>query len=108
MPLVTMASAVSRINDSLTRPWNLFQLFQPICGVRASCSNFWPGALKQQAAQEINSKTFFMVVSRVLFREGYDNDPPKAMSIGPGVNWSGRAEGSPAIGPALPPTPRIK
>jgi hypothetical protein len=24
---------------------NLFQLFQPICGVRASWSNFWPGVL---------------------------------------------------------------
>src|SRR6187549_850181 len=40
MPLVTMASAVSRIICSLTLHANLFQLFQPICGVLARPSNF--------------------------------------------------------------------
>ena len=34
--LATMASAVSRISFSLTSQPNLFQLFQPIGGVRAS------------------------------------------------------------------------
>jgi len=36
MPLATMASAVSIINLSLMLHLNLFQLFQPIGGVRAS------------------------------------------------------------------------
>src|SRR5688572_22456852 len=44
MPLATIASAVSRINCSLTLQPNLFQLFQPICGVFASPSNFWATA----------------------------------------------------------------
>ncbi len=44
MPEATIASAVSRINCSFTLSVNLFQLFQPICGVKASWSNFWPGA----------------------------------------------------------------
>ena len=45
MPEATIASAVSRISCSFTLSANLFQLFQPICGVKASWSNFWPGAL---------------------------------------------------------------
>src|SRR5436190_20011168 len=40
MPLETMASAVSRIICSFTLQANLFQLFQPICGVLARPSNF--------------------------------------------------------------------
>src|SRR2546421_7997830 len=36
MPVVTKASATSLINCSLTLQPNLFQLFQPIGGVRAS------------------------------------------------------------------------
>src|ERR1700730_8512344 len=36
MPLATIASAISLINCSLTLQPNLFQLFQPIGGVRAS------------------------------------------------------------------------
>src|SRR3954466_7062063 len=48
MPEATIASAVSRINASLTLQPNLFQLFHPIGGVWASCSNFWPSALMEQ------------------------------------------------------------
>src|SRR3954466_11264979 len=48
MPEATIASAVSRINASLTLQPNLFQLFHPIGGVWASCSNFWPAALTEQ------------------------------------------------------------
>src|SRR5437588_614164 len=36
MPVLTSASAISLINFSLTLQPNLFQLFQPIGGVRAS------------------------------------------------------------------------
>src|SRR5688500_18440031 len=36
MPLLTMASAICRTNASVTLQLNLFQLFQPIGGVRAS------------------------------------------------------------------------
>src|SRR3954462_3428199 len=48
MPEATIASAVSRINASLTLQPNLFQLFHPIGGVLASCSNFWPATLTEQ------------------------------------------------------------
>src|SRR6185369_2637565 len=41
MPLLTIASAVSRMSCSLTLQANLFQLFQPIGGV---CANELPGA----------------------------------------------------------------
>ena len=40
MPVLTIASAVSRISCSLTLQANLFQLFQPIGGV---CANFGDG-----------------------------------------------------------------
>jgi hypothetical protein len=46
MPEETIASAVSRTSDSETLQPNLFQLFQPIGGVFASPSNFWPYALE--------------------------------------------------------------
>src|ERR1043166_2706069 len=36
MPVRTMASAISRTIASVTWPWNLFQLFQPMGGVLAS------------------------------------------------------------------------
>ena len=38
MPVATIASAVSRMSFSLTSQPNLFQLFQPMGGVRASPS----------------------------------------------------------------------
>ena len=36
MPFFTMASAISRTTLSVTLPWNLFQLFQPMGGASAS------------------------------------------------------------------------
>src|SRR5882724_1652330 len=38
MPVLTIASAICLITVSLTPPWNLFQLFQPMGGVGASKS----------------------------------------------------------------------
>src|SRR6185369_8552297 len=35
MPLLAIASAIARTSASVTRPANLFQLFQPMAGVRA-------------------------------------------------------------------------
>src|ERR1017187_5325622 len=60
MPEATIASAVSRISCSFTLSANLFQLFQPICGVKASWSNFWPCALTQ-ATQAMINRIRFMV-----------------------------------------------
>ena len=40
IPVLTIASAISRTIASVTCPWNLFQLFQPIGGVLARPFDF--------------------------------------------------------------------
>src|ERR1035437_6264050 len=67
MPLVAIASAVSRINCSLMLPANLFQLFQPIGGVRASPVNFcaWTLTPTKAASASRMAVIFFMVETRI-------------------------------------------
>src|ERR1700740_3080348 len=59
MPLVVMASATDLIRSSLTLQPNLFQLFQPMGGVRAmasrsDCANAW--AEQRAAASSAKSE----------------------------------------------------
>jgi len=58
MPVLTIASAVSRINPSLTLHANLFQLFHPIGGVRASCEEF--------ALEDSDQAVLYIVTRRTL------------------------------------------
>src|ERR1700677_975088 len=61
MPLATIASAVSRTRASLQLPANVFQVFQPMGGVRASPSNFSALALGEaRAAQARRQDSLFI------------------------------------------------
>src|SRR5438309_11384238 len=65
MPLATIASAISLINCSLTLHPNLFQLFQPIGGVRASpLSSENTGVVFALIANR--TKTATLAVSQIL------------------------------------------
>src|SRR5688572_13706956 len=66
MPLATIASAVSRISCSLTLQPNLFQLFQPICGVFASPSNFWANAADPCSVSAANNANLIMPIAGLL------------------------------------------
>src|SRR6476660_7940675 len=78
-----MASAVARINCSSTLQANLFQLFQPIGGVSASCSNFWAETLAQAANERTRNVSDFMASRMIPFRrQGNSSSVTKTRDTG--------------------------
>src|SRR5579884_3430640 len=58
MPVVTIASAISRMSFSLTLHWNLFQLFHPMGGVGAAfdtCADAVADAVRKMKRDAMSS-----------------------------------------------------
>src|SRR5882762_4098588 len=102
MPVLIIASAVSRINGSLTLHANLFQLFQPMGGVAASCGDDAPlevcaPAIVPFATATKARRTVLSAHREILIAPSIDLDHRNSFAVGvfivqsPQINRAARA-----------------